>query len=102
MRTGRTTLPLAAALSMLASVPALGNDTVPSMLRVPSPEKDFAAYLPPLPAQAPWLRLDARTNLPKGDFPIGRDAGSIGQLALPSSAPTQLSVRQNEDSEGSL
>jgi hypothetical protein len=93
---------LAAALSMLGSVPLLGNDTNPSILHVPSPEKDFAAYLPPLPAQAPWLRLDARTKLPKGDFPIGRDAGSIGRLAFPSSAPTQLSIRQDVDSEGSL
>ncbi len=95
MKKERTGLPLAAALLILASIPALGNET--SSVRT-GPEKDFSAYLPALPTHAPWLRLDARTKLPKGDYPLGRDAESIGRLALPSTSPTQLSAHQETQS----
>ena len=63
--------------------PALGNENAGSVVRnVNWRNKDFTAYLPPLSAETPWLNLDTRTKLPKGNFPIGREANSIGALAL--------------------
>ena len=94
MKKDRTVLPLTAAFLILASVPALGNET--SVVRT-SAERDFAAYLPALPPHAPWLRLDARTKLPKGGFPIARAAQGFGQLALPFNSPTQLTIRHDAD-----
>jgi hypothetical protein len=41
MKKDRSVLPLAAALLILASVPALGNET--SVIRTAAPERDFAA-----------------------------------------------------------
>jgi hypothetical protein len=34
----------------------------------------FESFLPPVSPSVPWLNLDAKTRLPKGDFPIGRNA----------------------------
>jgi hypothetical protein len=35
----------------------------------------FESFLPPAAPSVPWLNLDAKTRLPKGDYPLGRDAG---------------------------
>jgi hypothetical protein len=40
------------------------------------------AFLPAAETSVPWLTLDTRTRLPKGDFPIGRHAEGIGHLRL--------------------
>jgi len=39
------------------------------------------AFLPPASSDVPWLTIDKRTKLPKGDFPIGRNA-DVGPLIL--------------------
>jgi hypothetical protein len=36
--------------------------------------RPFEAFLPPVSSSVPWLNLDTKTRLPKGDYPIGRDA----------------------------
>ena len=45
--------------------------------------KGFEAYLPSLSSSVPWLNLDTKTKLPKGDYPIGRNA-EVGPLLLQS------------------
>ena len=87
-------LPLAAALMILPAVPAFGSESMPSVVRVLGPAKDFAAYLPAVPSHVPWQSLDARTRLPKGDFPLGRDTGGIGHLVLSFPAFTQVSTSE--------
>ena len=34
----------------------------------------FESFLPPVSPSVPWLNLDRKTRLPKGDYPIGRNA----------------------------
>jgi hypothetical protein len=34
----------------------------------------FQSFLPTASPSVPWLNLDPRTRLPKGDYPIGRNA----------------------------
>ena len=88
-------LPLAAALMILPAVPAFGSENIPSVVRTPAPAKDFAAYLPAVPSHVPWLlSLDARTKLPKGDFPLGRDTSRIGHLVLSLPPFTQVSTNE--------
>jgi hypothetical protein len=45
--------------------------------------RKFGTYLPRPSATVPWLELDTKTKLPKGDIPLGRDVASVGQLGLP-------------------
>lgn len=42
--------------------------------------KGLEAFLPPVTTRVPWLDVDRRTKLPKGDYPIGWD--SPGPTAL--------------------
>jgi hypothetical protein len=42
------------------------SDTWPNTVRL--------GYLPPASPNVPWLNLDRKTKLPKGDYPIGRNA----------------------------
>lgn len=35
-------------------------------------DRGIEPYLPPASAAVPWLDLDRKTGLPKGDYPIGR------------------------------
>ena len=44
-------------------------------------DRSFEAFLPPASFDVPWLTIDKRTKLPKGDFPIGRNA-DVGPLIL--------------------
>ena len=37
-------------------------------------DRNIEAYLPPASPSVPWLNLDHKTKLPKGDYPIGRNA----------------------------
>jgi hypothetical protein len=54
-------------------------------------DRKFETYLPrPIPT-VPWLELDAKTKLPKGDLPLGRDVESVGPFVLPSGG-TDLQV----------
>ena len=34
--------------------------------------RTFDTFLPPVSPSVPWLNLDTKTRLPKGDYPIGR------------------------------
>jgi hypothetical protein len=44
-----------------------------------------------LPSTVPWLDLNTRTKLPKGDLPLGREAASAGRFFPPfTRADTQV------------
>jgi hypothetical protein len=88
----RAILLLAGALALPLAWPAFGSESLPNV-RTATPAKDFAAYLV-LPTEVPWLKLDMRTKMPKGDFPLGRDTDSIGRLALPFVPHPLISARQ--------
>ena len=45
--------------------------------------RKLETYLPRPSATVPWLELDTKTKLPKGDIPLGRDVASVGRLGLP-------------------
>jgi hypothetical protein len=41
----------------------------------------------------PWLEIDTKVKLPKGDLPLGRDVASFGSFVLPSAgADRQVST----------
>ena len=42
----------------------------------------------------PWLNLDSRTKLPKGDFPLGRHAEGLGRLILQPTPNFQVTFRE--------
>lgn len=65
---GLATVLLAGALT----VPVFGTETL--LRKVQAPDKSFEAFLPPASFNVPWLSIDTRTKLPKGDYPIGRNA----------------------------
>ena len=46
-------------------------------------DRKFETYLPKLNATVPWLELDTKTKLPKGDIPLGREVASLGPFVLP-------------------
>jgi hypothetical protein len=45
-------------------------------------DRKFETYLPKPAATVPWLAIDTKTKLPKGDIPLGRYADVIGPLLL--------------------
>ena len=47
-------------------------------------DRKFETYLPKLNATVPWLELDTKTKVPKGDIPLGGDVASVGPFVLPS------------------
>jgi hypothetical protein len=53
-------------------------------------DRKFDTYLPKPPATVPWLEIDTKTRLPKGDIPLGRDVASVGPFVLP---PVDTDVR---------
>ena len=46
-------------------------------------DRKFETYLPRVHSTVPWLELDTKTKLPKGDIPLGRDVASLGPFVLP-------------------
>ena len=79
--------PLAVGIMLVPQVSlVVANETAPneraqSVLTKPDwQDKDLSSYLPALSSQPPWLDLDARTKLPKGDFPLGREVTGIGRF----------------------
>ena len=60
----------------LASAALVADATAQSVLRRMDIQsaRPFEPYLPETGASVPWLNLDKRTKLPKGDYPIGRNA----------------------------
>ena len=65
---GLVTMLLAAALT----APVFGTETL--LRKADSPDKNFEAFLPPANFNVPWLSIDRRSKLPKGDYPLGRNA----------------------------
>jgi hypothetical protein len=45
-------------------------------------ETRFETFLPSPNTTVPWLNLNTKTKLPKGDLPIGREAASVGPFVL--------------------
>ena len=60
-------------------VPAGGTESL--VRKADVADRSFEAFLPPASSDVPWLTIDKRTKLPKGDFPIGRNA-DVGPLIL--------------------
>lgn len=54
-------------------------------------EPRFEMFLPTPGPALPWLNLDTRTKLPKGDLPIGREAAVGPPVLQPVSQDTQVS-----------
>jgi len=59
----------------LASAAVIADATAESVLRRTDAQqpRSFESFLPPIAVSAPWLNLEQRTKLPKGDYPPGRD-----------------------------
>jgi hypothetical protein len=57
-------------------------------------DRKFETYLPRVHSTVPWLELDTKTKLPKGDIPLGRDVASLGPFVLPSMG-TDIRVTTN-------
>ena len=56
----------------------------------------FETYLPSSGPHVPWLNMESRTKLPKGDMPLGRHAGGIGPLLLqPKGSNIQISSNEH-------
>ena len=53
-------------------------------------DRKFETYLPKPAATVPWLEIDTKTKLPKGDIPPGRDVASVGPFVLP---PVDTDIR---------
>jgi hypothetical protein len=45
-------------------------------------DRKFETYLPRVHSTVPWLELDTKTKLPKGDIPLGRNVASLGPFVL--------------------
>lgn len=55
-------------------------------------DRKFETYLPRFNTTLPWLEIDTKTKLPKGDIPLGRDVASVGRFVLPSRPNVQIST----------
>jgi hypothetical protein len=53
-------------------------------------DRKLETYLPKPNATVPWLEIDTKTRLPKGDIPLGRDVASVGRFVLP---PVDTDIR---------
>jgi hypothetical protein len=55
-------------------------------------ETNIETFLPSPDSTVPWLNLNTKTKLPKGDLPIGRAAASVGAFVLtPADPDTRVS-----------
>jgi hypothetical protein len=63
-------------------------------------DRGFETYLPRVNSTVPWLELDTKTKLPKGDIPLGRDVASFAPFVLPVGADIRVST--NASSVGSM
>ena len=79
---------IAAALAVSVCVPQAAAQSL--VQRSDWQDRKFETYLPQPNAPVPWLELDTKTRLPKGDIPLGRDVASVGRLALP---PLEADIR---------
>jgi hypothetical protein len=63
------------ALALASTALVLGAQAESLVRKTDAQEfRAFESFLPPVSPSVPWLNLDAKTRLPKGDYPIGRNA----------------------------
>jgi len=64
---------VALALASIALVPCVQAE---SLLRRTDAQgsRSLETFLPPVSSPVPWLNLDRKMRLPKGDYPIGQNA----------------------------
>ena len=68
----------AAAVAAAMLVPhAVGGEADKVVLKQAGVSQTFANHLPEIAVKVPWLNLDRRTKLPKGDYPLGREAQAV-------------------------
>jgi len=85
-----TTRLFVAALAELLWMPHASGQSI--LQRSDWQDRGLETYLPSPGPTVPWLDLNPRTKLPKGDIPLGRATTSAGQFVLPSTgADTQMS-----------
>ena len=70
-----------AALATVIGVPEAAAQSV--VQRSDWQDRKFETYLPRVNTTVPWLEIDTKTKLPKGDLPLGRDVASTGPFVLP-------------------
>ena len=74
-------LVFAAVLAAVIGVPEAAAESL--VQRSHWQDRKFETYLPRVNTTVPWLEIDTKTKLPKGDIPLGRDAAWIGPFAFP-------------------
>ena len=74
-------LVFAAAFAAVMGVPEAAAQSV--VQRSDWQDRKFETYLPRVNTTVPWLEIDTKTKLPKGDVPLGRDVASVGPFVLP-------------------
>jgi hypothetical protein len=89
-------LVFAAALAAIVSVPEAAAQSL--VHRSDWQDRKFETYLPRVNTTVPWLEIDTKTRLPKGDIPLGRDVASVGRFVLPSHADVQVSTNSFSNS----
>jgi hypothetical protein len=83
-------LVFAAAFAAVIGVPEAAAQSL--VQRTDWQDRKFESYLPRVNTTVPWLEIDTKTRLPKGDIPLGRDVASVGQFVLPSRSNVQVST----------
>ena len=83
-------LVFAAALAVVIGVPEAAAQSL--VQRSDWQDHKFETYLPRLNTTVPWLEIDTKTKLPKGDIPLGRDLASVGRFVLPSRSDVKVST----------
>src|SRR5689334_20460809 len=82
---------IGAAVAAILCVPQAAGQSL--VQRSDWQDRRFETYLPRANATVPWLEIDTKTKLPKGDLPIGRDVASFESFVLPSAgADRQVST----------
>ena len=89
-------LVLAAASAAVIGVPEAAAQSL--VQRSDWQDRRFETYLPRVNTTVPWLEIDTKTRLPKGDIPLGRDVVSVGRFVLPSNADVQVSTNSFSNS----
>lgn len=89
-------LVLAATLAAVLCVPEAAAQSL--VQRSDWQGRKFETYLPRVNTTVPWLDIDTKSRLPKGDIPLGRDVASVGRFVLPSRADIQLSTNSFSNS----
>ena len=83
-------LVFAAALAAVIGAPEAAAQSL--VQRSDWQDRKFETYLPRVNTTVPWLEIDTKTRLPKGDIPLGRDVASFGRFVLPSRPDVQVST----------